>query len=160
MRRDSKVCGEACKKRRAVERTRAWSERNPDKVKAMAAANRERSRTDPAWRARRNAASKAYRDAHRSEHNRSMRNLNYRKRFGITYDDFLLILAGQGGGCAICATTEPSGRGFVLDHCHDTGDVRGVLCAKCNSALGMFCDDLTLVRRAVEYMERAGGDSH
>lgn len=49
---------------------------------------------------------------------------------------FESVLAYQGGVCAICGTPEPSGRGWHLDHDHDTNQFRGVLCSSCNTGLG------------------------
>jgi len=56
-----------------------------------------------------------------------------------------------GRRCRICGDQE---RAVVLDHCHETNIVRGLICGLCNSALGLFRDDPDLMRRAAEYVER------
>jgi hypothetical protein len=61
--------------------------------------------------------------------------------------------------CAICGTTEnPGGRSragvFHIDHDHETGRVRGLLCSRCNTALGYMDDDPTKLRDAADYLER------
>lgn len=71
-------------------------------------------------------------------------------------------LALQGGVCAICGKQEMSlGRSGELkklakDHCHTTGEWRGLLCGKCNKALGLFGDDPATLRRAIDYLVEGG----
>ena len=77
-----------------------------------------------------------------------------RRRYGITPEDYDGLLAHQQGVCAICGATEPGGRGrFHVDHCHDEGIIRGLLCANCNQGLGKFKDDPTLLTSAIAYLE-------
>ena len=78
-------------------------------------------------------------------------------KYGITIEDYEQMLAEQ-GGCAICGAAEPFGRSnryFHVDHCHTTGRVRGVLCANCNTALGLLGDDPQRLAAAVRYLEAA-----
>lgn len=76
-------------------------------------------------------------------------------KYGVTGDDYSRMLAAQNSTCAICETKEPKGKGstFHVDHCHDTGTVRGLLCHHCNTALGGFKDNPTLLRKAASYIE-------
>ena len=62
------------------------------------------------------------------------RDRQYRVRYGITLQDYDRILSEQGGKCAICKSDKAGNKGqcFAVDHCHDTGKVRGLLCAGCN----------------------------
>lgn len=62
------------------------------------------------------------------------------------------MLAAQGGRCAICRQ-EPGRRALDVDHSHETGAVRGLLCELCNKGLGCFRDSLDALRRAVVYLE-------
>lgn len=64
------------------------------------------------------------------------------------------LFAQQGGQCAICGTSEPGGRftRLLVDHCHKTGTVRGLLCHGCNAGLGLFGDDPERVSAAVAYL--------
>lgn len=80
--------------------------------------------------------------------------------YGLTRGAYAAMLEGQGGGCAICGTTHPGNkrRHFAVDHDHDTGKVRGLLCMGCNRALGMMSDDAALLRKAAEYIEAAKPD--
>lgn len=63
------------------------------------------------------------------------RNCNLRHRFGITQTDYLQMFSNQNGCCGLCAV---SGKTLVVDHCHNTGRVRGLLCIRCNSKLGFY----------------------
>lgn len=81
------------------------------------------------------------------------------KKYGLTRACYDVMLASQGGVCAICATETPGGRGkirsFVVDHCHISGVVRGLLCHTCNTAIGLLKDDPKIVAKAVAYLERS-----
>ncbi len=74
------------------------------------------------------------------------------KKYGIDADDYDLLLWVQGGACAICQDTPADGR-LSVDHCHETGVVRGLLCSPCNTALGMMKDDVERLRRAINYLD-------
>jgi hypothetical protein len=82
------------------------------------------------------------------------------RKHGLTAQDRELTIATI-GGCAICGRTEPSKRGWVIDHDHDCcpGDTscascrRGVLCHWCNGALGYAFDNPTILRRLADYLE-------
>lgn len=79
------------------------------------------------------------------------------KRYGITSDQYNEILASQCGVCAICGTDNPGGRGsFHVDHCHDTGVIRGLLCHSCNRGIGYLKDNPTLLRAALSYLGGGG----
>ena len=80
-----------------------------------------------------------------------------KRNYGISLDDFETMLAMQDGCCAICGREKPSDykskSGFFhVDHCHRTGMVRGILCFRCNVAIGHLKDNAKLVRRALEYL--------
>jgi hypothetical protein len=86
---------------------------------------------------------------------RSKHNTHLKKSYGITIEDYDRILEDQGGTCAICGGGT-SKRHFAVDHNHRNGRVRGLLCARCNTALARFMDNITTVRRAVRYMKDDG----
>ncbi len=64
--------------------------------------------------------------------------------------------AALGGNCAICNEPDPSGRRLAVDHDHDSGLYRGLLCSNCNTALGKFRDRPDLLRKAADYLEAGG----
>jgi recombination endonuclease VII len=81
-------------------------------------------------------------------------NRNNRKRkYNVTHEEFTALFKGQGERCAICRTAEPSGNGWCLDHDHALGNVRGVLCFKCNTGLGLFKDDPRSLSAAIDYLK-------
>lgn len=87
------------------------------------------------------------------------RRINLALKYGITEREWDEILAAQGGGCAICGVSAGyirSDRGGVkrlsVDHDHQTGAVRGLLCDACNTGLGKFRDDPGLLARAISYL--------
>lgn len=75
------------------------------------------------------------------------------KKYGLTLDQFDALLARQDGRCAICRD-ESNGRMWHVDHDHNTGAVRGILCDKCNRGLGHYDEDAALLIKAAEYLER------
>lgn len=75
------------------------------------------------------------------------------RKYGLTPLGYDALLESQGGACAICGSACPSGKRLAVDHCHNTGTVRGLLCARCNPGIGMFKDQPDLLLVAVEYLE-------
>ena len=74
------------------------------------------------------------------------------KQLGVTDEDYALLLASQGGGCAICGNP-PRTRRLHVDHDHKTGRIRGLLCFTCNHfTLGRYAQPWKL-RRAADYLE-------
>lgn len=74
-------------------------------------------------------------------------------KYGITGNVYDFLLKGQDYLCRIChKTPEENGKDLSVDHDHSTGDIRGLLCQKCNTGLGMFEDDPILLESAVVYL--------
>lgn len=80
--------------------------------------------------------------------------------FGITLEQYEQLAASQGGCCAICGKSPDEAKGHKrnvrlhIDHDHDSGLVRGLLCNTCNTGLGCFYDSLDNLIGAIEYLER------
>jgi len=80
---------------------------------------------------------------------------DFRRRYGITLAAYDNLLTAQGGRCAICGRSpDEFKRAFAIDHDHETGIVRGILCPDCNRGLGGFQDNPGLLRRAASYLEK------
>jgi hypothetical protein len=76
----------------------------------------------------------------------------------IHADHYKVLHELQNGKCAICGTESGSnGRGdrLAVDHCHDSGNIRGLLCHRCNTALGLFKDKIENLELAVSYLKTA-----
>lgn len=78
-----------------------------------------------------------------------------KSKYGITMAEFDAMLEQQGGVCAICQG-QPNGPGkrFHIDHCHNSSKVRGLLCGKCNTAIGLLGDDPERAESAAAYLRR------
>jgi hypothetical protein len=96
--------------------------------------------------------------------------LGYKRRwlmfkYNMAYMEYENILESQGNSCAICGTINPAGEGvandrlvsFAVDHDHETGKVRGLLCNLCNRALGFLQDKVSVLESATRYLKRHKG---
>ena len=80
-----------------------------------------------------------------------------KRTYGITWDDYVSMFDNQGGCCAICKSDNNKNtrtNKMFVDHCHETGKVRGLLCSKCNHGLGHFNDDTDLLKQAIRYLHK------
>ena len=94
----------------------------------------------------------------------AVRRATYKNKYGITFDEYCALCEAVDNKCPICGLQakppdrEMSVRGkgpkgpLVLDHCHESGIIRGVLCVKCNAGLGMFNDDIESLTNAISYL--------
>ena len=87
------------------------------------------------------------------EHKRIM-DYKYRTKFNLSYDDITAMKECRSYCCDICGREETSAKFRLLnvDHCHTTGEVRGILCGRCNTVLGHLGDDVAILARAIEYL--------
>lgn len=85
----------------------------------------------------------------------SRHNSHLQASYGITLAEYFTILEKQGGKCAICKGGT-SKNFFAVDHNHKNGNVRGLLCARCNTGLARFMDDVGRLQVAVRYMKDDG----
>lgn len=139
------------------------------------------------WTAKNKDYIKKYRDARKDERNRLRRekyknDIEYRnrikekakqfhknnpkskkgtrlKKYGLTIVQFEEMLEKQNYKCAICGFEYDGNKAMFpfIDHCHSTGKNRGLLCSKCNFAIGQFNDDVSLLRSAIKYLEKYNG---
>ena len=134
---ECKDCGLAAKKARY----RQDPQRTIDRVKRWQEENRERHLENQRKRRQRPEVKLREREGH------------LRRKFGITLEEYDYLLARQGGVCAICGRPPRDDISLHVDHDHETGAVRGLLCFRCNNALGDFDDDLVRLRAAVGYLD-------
>lgn len=116
-------------KEKVLARTRAWHLANPDKTKES-------------WKrcnARRTTDQKV--------------DTYLRHKHGVTLAQYQAILADQNGVCAICGGIDTKGNRLEVDHSHETGQIRGLLCHLCNMGLGSFRDNTTFLEAASLYLK-------
>lgn len=75
-----------------------------------------------------------------------------RRTYKLSREQWEDLLDAQGGRCAICRTAEADP--WHVDHCHETGAIRGILCGPCNIGLGRFSDDVDRMQSAIAYLVR------
>jgi len=120
-------------KEKILAKNRAWREENKDRDRE----NKKKRYTR--WKKENpNAASEYQR----------------KRRYGLTKEDMVKMLEDQGGTCALCSERLYLKRETHVDHCHETGVVRGLLCMRHNTALGIFGDSPANLRNAAEYLSR------
>lgn len=117
------------------EKFRAWVKANPEKARARWSASIKRYRLTESGR-------------------RALDNQDLKKRYGLTGSDFEQMNVAQNGLCFICHQA-PSGkrkRRLEVDHDHQTGAIRKLLCHGCNAGMGNFKDRPELLLRAAAYL--------
>jgi hypothetical protein len=94
-------------------------------------------------------------------------NKHLMRKYGITLEEYNRMFEAQKGVCAICGKEEKTRRRkksnenerLAVDHCHDTGVIRGLLCFKCNTAMGSLGDTQTHVMKVIHYLSKSLVDS-
>ena len=84
---------------------------------------------------------------------RAMRRWRLKAKYGITKEQYSIMLECQNGLCAICNKPELN-RELSVDHDHITGKVRSLLCFKCNSALGLVKEDESILLKMIDYLRK------
>jgi len=103
----------------------------------------EKHRKYAADQQRKKSADKKASDAKRK------RELRIKRQYGISQEQFLLLKEKQNSLCAICGAKPEI---LVIDHCHTTGDIRGLLCHGCNRGIGLLKDNIDILNKAVHYL--------
>lgn len=97
--------------------------------------------------------------AARPESRERRRQLQVLAHYGLTTAEYQSLFTKQGGVCAICELPETAQtkyghiRNLHVDHDHETGVVRGLLCSKCNTAIGLLKDDASIIQKALDYVK-------
>ena len=86
---------------------------------------------------------------------KSYRHWRLKKKFGISEEIYEQLFKIQKGCCAICGKDQILlSRKMAVDHCHITNKVRGLLCSNCNTGIGNLRDDISLLQKAIKYLEQ------
>lgn len=104
----------------------------------------------------------AYQLEYRAVRREDFRDAERQRKFGITRAQYGDLLLAQGGACAICRQPETATRNglvksLAVDHCHSSGEIRGLLCVACNTGIGKFMDDRNLMLSAIQYLDKHSG---
>lgn len=87
---------------------------------------------------------------------RKHRNRKLKFKYGITHKEYIILSKAQDNKCKICASDNSkchNSNYMHVDHCHETGKIRGLLCVDCNHGLGKFKDSPELLLNAISYLE-------
>lgn len=98
------------------------------------------------------AYAKEYRQRNLKEVQAKDRARHFINKYGITPEQYEVMLLVQGGTCAVCGDVPGH---YHVDHCHDTGKVRGLLCRMCNLGIGHLGDDSELLQAGADYLRSA-----
>jgi len=78
---------------------------------------------------------------------------NLKRYYGLAIEDFWALIAKQGGVCAVCGLADWGIKGPCVDHDHITGRIRGILCIRCNTAIGLLRENLAISKAVTNYLE-------
>lgn len=100
------------------------------------------------------AEAKAWRIANPEKFKAAKRRCRLKKKYGLSEAEFDAMFEEQNNRCAVCRGTTPGHKlGWHVDHCHDTGKVRGILCAGCNVGAGHLKHDSNILWSLIQYLE-------
>lgn len=136
---------------------RAWRAANPKKVAATHARYAERHPDRILAHVRdQNEKRKGYRAAWYLDNKERVQEMsrarNLERKYGITHEEWETLFGEQGEVCAICGAEESGGFGWATDHCHSTERLRGILCNRCNLAIGLMGDNPLVMLAAAAYL--------
>lgn len=93
---------------------------------------------------------------YRKKNKKDVKELNrlYQKKtkYGISPEDYYSMFEKQNNRCAICGEEFSDSNKAFVDHCHKTNKVRGLLCTRCNTLLGMAKDNIETLQNAIKYL--------
>lgn len=90
----------------------------------------------------------SYKERHYERVIKNQKTYQLRVKYGLSFEDYEELLIAQEGRCAICNRMKK----LHVDHCHETGKVRGLLCNNCNCGIGNLQDSVEIVKKALDYL--------
>ena len=137
------------KNNRALDRkyTREYYAKNRDKFRAR---DREYKKNN---RDKIRLTERKYYFKHKEKIDAKNRKRFLRQYYNLPIERYEEMYREQNGVCLICKNINIAGRKLAVDHDHNTGVIRGLLCSKCNMGIGYFKDDVDLLRIAIDYLE-------
>lgn len=167
-----RTCSEDCRIENKRNIKNEWYHRNKHKGKAYYEENKGRIRTQSQdYRAQNRdeilARGKKYREENKEvikERSKDYtarsvdkrKDYHLKKHFNMSLNDYNLMLQSQNQSCLICLRHESEfKKKLAVDHCHQTGKVRGILCHGCNKSLGSLQDSIENLQRAINYLNKS-----
>ena len=167
-----RTCSEDCRVENKRNIKNEWYHRNKHKAKEYQEENKLRIRQKAAdYRKLNREELQERRRLYRENNREKLRNkareyvkgshdvrktYHLKKHFNMTLEDYNDLLKDQNYSCRICLTHESSfTKKLAVDHCHQTGKIRGLLCDTCNRSLGMLKDSVENLQRAIDYLKKA-----
>lgn len=142
------------------EKVKKWRRSNPARAKEIAKISRsknpEKSRARAnEWHKKNRGRHLAYMANRRLHFSDEIASAKLKAAFGITLDEYNQMLKSQSFMCAICGKHQnENGKRLAVDHCHKTLKVRGLLCSKCNQAIGLFSENISVIQSAIQYIQK------
>lgn len=141
------------KKLKDRERAAAYRRANPDKVREIQRRSAEKRRKDPD----KVVQLREYQLTYREKNREALVARERHRKFGISHAEYAELHQKQNGLCAICfkpetATRNGKVKSLAVDHCHESGNIRGLLCYECNTGIGKLHEDEAILLAAIEYL--------
>lgn len=137
-----------------------WRKNNKNKIDKQSreyrdiknAARRKKYKQDEEYRERQKSKAKEW----QTKNQEKRKEQRLKSTYGITLTQFNELLKNANSQCEICGYSDMSDKKIfpLVDHCHDSGKIRGILCANCNHGLGKFKDNIYLLKKTINYLER------
>lgn len=150
-------------KAKRKEALKRWREKNPSKYResytdqnAKRKEARKKYMSRPEVRERRRELQRQKRAKNPEAYKRETRNTHLKKKFGMTIEEVDHMFLAQGSKCAACGESDLRiAAKFCVDHCHERQKVRGILCYRCNVALGLVKDSKQTLLGLVAYLSNS-----
>lgn len=128
---------------------REWTAKNKDRLNAE---ERDRLKNDPEYAEK----TRLYDRERYAKNPEKHKGIKLKSSYGITLEQYYAMYEAQDHKCAICKKEHELGGkvGLAVDHCHSKGHVRGLLCVKCNHAIGKFEDNVEFLNNAIAYLSK------
>jgi len=173
---DSPVAGFLSVRKRRSETARKWAKEHKDRViqQRLKYQNSEKGKRTRKlykqrtikqrldwqnnWKKRNPHKAKEYYEKYKKLFPEKLEKKNFQSkialgRYKISFEEYQELKKKQNNLCLLCGKPNKSSRSLAIDHCHKTGRIRGLLCSKCNIGLGMFEDNIKLLKKAIIYLQ-------
>jgi Recombination endonuclease VII len=171
--KEEKPATEFCKKKNAPDGLQVWCKKCHYKIskewlettegkkeqyqKRNTAYYKQRYHKDPVYRASRCKITENWREKVGKEVvSRMNRDARLKREYGIDQADYEVMVLARAGRCDVCGRTPKK---LAVDHDHETGVIRGLLCTRCNAAIGHLGDTIEGLKKALAYLERAANEN-